>query len=660
MYSGFYTNSAPLQGSTPTGSGATVYVSNAAELSAALKAAKGGETILLKSGTYDPVALRGIIPTANVTIASADPANQAVLTGLVLNDSKNITVRNVDMFDKSPAVVSDFLVQGGTNIHFDHVKIYSVAGDAGYESAPFLIRGSKNVSVTNSEITHVRHGIAMLNNDGVTISNNYIHDLRTDGVRGGGNSNITITDNYFTEFHPAAGDHPDAIQFWTTNTTASAENIRISGNAIMRGDGSPMQGIFMGDEAGYAYKNVVIDNNIAVGTMYNGIAVANAAGLSVTGNTVVGMPDQMSWIRVPSGTTLTGNGAERYIIGGVTVNFPAANQTLPAVRDGGLNILTSWINGNLTGGSPNVPVTEDATKAPPPPPTLVIAGTAGADTLRAAQAEDSILRGGDGADKLYGQVVQTNVKTTLEGGKGDDVYFVNTVRDTVVELANGGSDTVHATVNYTLTDNVENLRLMAGGLTGRGNGLDNKLVGSIGGDIIYGQGGADTIQGLDGNDRLYGGDGDDRLFGDQGADYLFGDAGNDTLSGDEGNDWLEGGAGNDRIEGGAGADWMAGGAGADTFLFRPTDLGQTDTIADFARGQDIIALSVIDANSKTSQNEAFKFVGTKNFSKTAGELRYTVTTDGVLVQGDVNGDGIADLSIKLLGLKSVAATDFLL
>ena len=113
-----------------------------------------------------------------------------------------------------------------------------------------MIRDSSDITVTNSEFTHARYAVSMLDNSGVTISGNYFHDLRTDGVRGGGNSNVVISDNFFTNFRPAEGDHADAIQFWTTNTTTSAENIRITGNVIVRGEGGATQGIFMRDEAG--------------------------------------------------------------------------------------------------------------------------------------------------------------------------------------------------------------------------------------------------------------------------------------------------------------------------------------------------------------------------------------------------------------------------
>ncbi|PND70702.1 calcium-binding protein, partial [Escherichia coli] len=68
----------------------------------------------------------------------------------------------------------------------------------------------------------------MLDSVGVTVRGNYFHDLRSDGVRGGGVSDIVVSDNLFTNFRPAFGDHPDAIQFWTLNQPNSASAITIT------------------------------------------------------------------------------------------------------------------------------------------------------------------------------------------------------------------------------------------------------------------------------------------------------------------------------------------------------------------------------------------------------------------------------------------------
>ena len=107
----------------------------------------------------------------------------------------------------------------------------------------------------------------------------------------------------------------------------------------------------------------------------------------------------------------------------------------------------------------------------------------------------------------------------------------------------------------------------------------------------------------------------------------------------------------DVITGTSRRDLLIGLHGPDRFSFQ--NLGDAagvgrnrDLIADFAgkRG-DRIDLRRIDANTTRAGNQAFRFVGKRGFSGTAGELRYR----GGVLRGDVNGNGSAELEIGLLG-----------
>jgi Ca2+-binding RTX toxin-like protein len=167
---------------------------------------------------------------------------------------------------------------------------------------------------------------------------------------------------------------------------------------------------------------------------------------------------------------------------------------------------------------------------------------------------------------------------------------------------------------------------------------------SGGNDIYRGRGGL-----ADG--EIDGGGGDDLLVGGQEDDDLYGRDGRDTL---------RGGGGEDTIYGGTGGDRLAGGAGRDIFLYlsrAESSVGTNrDTILDFGDG-DVIDLSAIDADT-TSANNAFVFIGSANFSA-AGQLRYdNAFLNGSLLQGDVNGDGVADFNIFLQGVFSLTYADF--
>jgi hypothetical protein len=140
----------------------------------------------------------------------------------------------------------------------------------------------------------------------------------------------------------------------------------------------------------------------------------------------------------------------------------------------------------------------------------------------------------------------------------------------------------------------------------------------------------------------------------------------EPILGGRGSDILKGGAEADKIEGGLGADKIWGGKGADTFVFKSVKAsGVTaktrDTIHDFSAAEgDKIDLKAIDANLKARGDQAFKFIAKQAFHKTASELRFEKMSGGVLVQGDVNGDGKADFSIAVKGLSSITKGYFTL
>jgi Ca2+-binding RTX toxin-like protein len=124
-----------------------------------------------------------------------------------------------------------------------------------------------------------------------------------------------------------------------------------------------------------------------------------------------------------------------------------------------------------------------------------------------------------------------------------------------------------------------------------------------------------------------------------------------------------GGVRNDQLMATDGIDELTGGAGADRFVFAQVriagDAGAArDVITDFVSGQDKIHLARIDANSTKSGNQAWSLADA--FSGRAGELTITREGDDLLLSGDVNGDGRADLVIELTGASTLKAADIVL
>jgi Ca2+-binding RTX toxin-like protein len=112
---------------------------------------------------------------------------------------------------------------------------------------------------------------------------------------------------------------------------------------------------------------------------------------------------------------------------------------------------------------------------------------------------------------------------TMIGGDGNDIYYVDNIKDSIVEgdqsQSNAGDDDlVHSIATaYTLPVNVEHM-IIDGKSKGNGTGnvLDNKLIGNLAVNVLSGLAGNDTLDGGSGNDTLTGGDGNDIFVFTQG------------------------------------------------------------------------------------------------------------------------------------------------
>lgn len=260
----------------------------------------------------------------------------------------------------------------------------------------------------------------------------------------------------------------------------------------------------------------------------------------------------------------------------------------------------------------------------------VIKGTTSADAIDGQRGDDLIL-GGYGGDLIFGYFGDDTIfggpgNDAIDGGKGRDKIFGNTGDD----ILYGGTD-------------------------------DDYVHGGLGNDTIFGGTENDTLYGGFGNDVIDGGSGDDAIYGGQGDDRILGKLGNDRLGGGLGNDTIHGGGGNDTISGGLGADVLSGGAGADVFVFGAPRQSQpginSDTITDFERGFDRINFILMDADTHVAGVQDFVFsfdTAQANSIWFLRDPRY-----GIILYGDVNGDGDADFSIKLLGLTGLSRDDFI-
>ena len=313
-----------------------ITVSTGADLVSAVKVAQGGDTIQLAAGTYN-VSLENAHFDTDVTITSADPNQLAVLNNLHVKAVSGLTFQGLDFTVTGVESNNAVTVEKSQDVHFDNVHVHgSLDNNPGNDGGGILLRGSTDVSVTHGTFEQLYWGVAHLDSTTVNISGNQFHDLRMDGVRGGGSSYITISSNHFTNFHPNAGDHSDAIQFWTNGTLAAAHDILVENNVFERGEGDVAQGVFMRDEGKLKpFDHVVIRGNLVSGGMYNGIVVFGAHDVTIDGNVVQGFSDMKSWIQVSrtDGVVLTNNSANEILFTDTATNISNLGSTILGLAD---------------------------------------------------------------------------------------------------------------------------------------------------------------------------------------------------------------------------------------------------------------------------------------------------------------------------------------
>jgi Ca2+-binding RTX toxin-like protein len=246
---------------------------------------------------------------------------------------------------------------------------------------------------------------------------------------------------------------------------------------------------------------------------------------------------------------------------------------------------------------------------------------------------NNVLDGGAGSDFLNGA---TGADTML-GGDGTDSYAVDHAGDLVSEsngsLATGGNDIVYSYLAaYTLTANVERLRLMlAGASNGTGNTLDNVLYAGAGNNVLDGAAGNDTVSyafawpaGVTvslatAGAQATGGSGFRHADQHREPDRQRLQRQSDRQHRQQ---RLDGGAGSDFLNGGAGADTMLGGDGTDSYCVDHAGDLVTENNSSLATGGNDIVYSYLAAYTLTANVERLRLMlagasnGTGNGSTT--------------------------------------------
>lgn len=330
----------------------TTTVSTTAALVAALKVAQGGDTILLNPGSYAGMSLSSINPTGPVQIMSADLANKAVVNNFKTNLCSNLTFSGLEFATTTTdAAYYAYKVTNSHDIHFDSLNVHgSLDNNATNDTEAFYFTGCQNVSVTNCEMQQLRRGVVVGACSGMTISDNYLHDIRADGLSLSSSSGVTIQRNYFTNFRHLSGDHSDAIQFLTANQTVPSTDILIQYNVMQQGDGAVMQGVFMTDQVGtLPYANLSILDNLIIGGNWNGISCGHGSNVAVARNELLSLTGVAQTVWISLSNIAGGYATDNQTLTAISppansTDFTLENNTLNArISDGGADAISTWV-----------------------------------------------------------------------------------------------------------------------------------------------------------------------------------------------------------------------------------------------------------------------------------------------------------------------------
>ena len=466
---------------------------------------------------------------------------------------------------------------------------------------------------------------------------------------------------YTDEFSSLAASDPNRLQLTDTSGTDNINTTAIGSATLVdlrSGQESSIDGQLL---------------TIVTGTVIENVDTGDG------NDTLIGN-DVANWLRGWRGNdTLDGGLGADSLEGGAGDDSYIINETgdsLMELAGGGIDTVISSITYTLSAQLENLTLVGSA----------VIDGVGNlADNIMTGNSAANYLSADDGNDTLDGG----GDADLLEGGLGNDLYIVDNSADVVVEALGAGLDTVQASINSVLTDNIENLVLTGNAaLTGTGNQLDNLIIGNTAANTLSALDGNDTLDGGAGADTLVGGLGNDSYWVDDNNDviveqfnegldvvtstvsYVLGSyvenlilsgaaingTGNDLnnslsgtdlanyLYGQAGNDTLTSGAGDDLLNGGLDSDQLIGGLGNDTYVI---DSAGDTLVENASEGTDTVQTTLLTYSLPVNL-ENLSYLGTGNFNGTGNTVANIVQGNA----GDDNLDGGAGIDTLIGGAGS--------
>lgn len=306
-------------------------ISTPQQLQQAIASAKGGETFVLAPGSYGTVSFNTRRFAKPVTLRSADQTNPAVFNRLLMLNSQGVTFEDIAVCRIRQPGEADWTkmaeLDGCSDISFLRGSVHgTLNGQPQDDMHGLYVRRSNRFKVVGTKFTELNVALTMDDCTNLTVQNNEFSIIGTDAIDMPGAVGAQIIGNWFHDFRPNAGAHPDAIQCWTRGKKSGAKNVTILRNRFEGAPGHEFQGVFFGDEDHVGgYDDITIESNVFNCLMWHAINLDGpGARQAIRLNTIAAGPNYKSWIRTVGPAVEQGNSAPDYIVGAAHA-VPAGN-----------------------------------------------------------------------------------------------------------------------------------------------------------------------------------------------------------------------------------------------------------------------------------------------------------------------------------------------
>lgn len=331
-----------------------------ASLQAALKTMASGGELVLARADYGSVEIAGRFTKA-LTIRSEDPDRPARFARLVLRQTQNVRLRNLDVGGASPTGRPRHepiaTIRDARDIVLENLHLHgSLNKDPSDDPQGLVLTDTADVTLSKIIFEDLLLGIAAYRSQNLRIENSAFRYLQSDGIDLAGVKNAILQRNVFSHFYPATDDHPDAIQCWTRNQAHGCQDIFIANNLIVSSKLRRIQGIFFGDEvdlwrSGAGHARIRVADNIIISPMWHAISFYQATEVEITKNLVLNQAGGQivpggpvrPWIYTSNpGAKVLGNTAPFFDIAGVKRPAKGNKESGSSERADIASIISQW------------------------------------------------------------------------------------------------------------------------------------------------------------------------------------------------------------------------------------------------------------------------------------------------------------------------------